>query len=134
MTGVYDFYNRKVREKIGRVVLPQTGNVITNPEWSRETIVRHLMFSADPKWSSVFSQACTMMLRGLVLKANEETVDKVTQRINAESAKVLCDFIERHNRHTKDILNIQDMVMRNKIRQMQLARIGKGGVLPKSLR
>jgi hypothetical protein len=65
-----------------------------------------------------------MMLRGLVLKANEAVVDKTTRRINTDAAKMLCDFIDRHNKHTRETLTIAAMVEQNKDRRHR----GGGGV------
>ena len=45
------------------------------------------------------------MLRGLVLKANDMVIDKLTQRLDGDAAKMLCDFIDKINRHRKDTLN-----------------------------
>lgn len=86
-------------------------------------------FTVDPSGSAVFGQACTLMLRGLVLKANEATVDKATKRINSEAAKTLCDFIDRHNRHMRDQLVLADLVAKSKARRA-CGYAGKGRPSP----
>jgi hypothetical protein len=45
------------------------------------------------------------MLRGLVIKANDMVIDKLTKRLDGDAAKMLCDFIDKVNRHRKDSLN-----------------------------
>ena len=125
--GVYRYYEKKVRHRIPEIE-DERGKIVSNPEWTRDVIVTHLMyvctrfvcglllrrtygllcicrFDARPEWSGIFSQACTMMLRGLVLKANDMVVDKLTQRLDGDAAKMLCDFVDRINRHQRDSLN-----------------------------
>ena len=110
--GVYRYYTRRVKKK-----LSIDGTAESGPEWTKETIVNHLMFSSNPVWSRVFGTACTMMLRGLVLKANHATIDSETSMIIPEAAEALCKFIDRHDKHVKEQLLIAELIAKSKNRR-----------------
>jgi len=122
--GVYNYYNKRVREKIVDYVHPVTGEIVPTPRWTQETIVNHIMFSNNPTWSRMFGSACTMMLRGLVLKANHATIDTESGRIIPDAAESLCKFIERHDKHVKEQLLIAELIEKSRTRR-GVGHIGK---------
>ena len=97
--NVYRMYDVRIKPSVPDFVHPITGARIVNPEWSRDAILDHLMESTDPLWSQLFSGACTVMLRKLIMKANANVIDKDTGKFISENAKALCEFIDRHDRH-----------------------------------
>lgn len=97
--NVYRMYDVRIKPSVPDFVHPITGARIVTPEWSRDAILDHLMESTDPVWSQLFTGACTIMLRKLIMKANANVIDKDTGKFISENAKALCEFIDRHDRH-----------------------------------
>jgi hypothetical protein len=85
--------------KIKHLIVLDLGDdtIVTGPEWKHDTIVRHLMKSVQ--WKSIFSAACGMMLRSMVLKANDRVIDETTDTIIVKNADVLCRMISEYNKH-----------------------------------
>jgi hypothetical protein len=122
--SVYQYYEKHIRMTSPPYLNPVTDKWEEHPHWDRDTITNHLMHSTDPIISSLFGDVCTLMLRRLIMETCNTTVASKSKSVNRETAKDLCDYIDRLNKHRKDELTIRGMIETAKTRK-QRGRAGK---------
>lgn len=116
VNAIHDYWLKKVKPTVLPYVNKVTGETIEKPEWSKIVIMKHLMRSVNPVEGSVFSDTCTLMLRELILNANETVINKTTKRVIPQNAKDLALYIGLYNKHVRDTIAVKDAISRSKQR------------------
>jgi hypothetical protein len=140
-------YTNKIRPKIMGHYEEHTGKTVDKPDWTKQSILKHIMYviflyfspshpppihllfvfllimsffsrsSAGDQTDEFVSQSIKLMLRGLLFLANDSAIDKSTNKVDPDGAKMLFECIDRHNKHMHMQEQIKSLVGRSKSRR-----------------
>ena len=86
-------YDKELRPEV--VYLnPETGITVTGPEWSRDSINRHLLFSG--RYPKLFDQLCGHIYSSCIIKQNDRLVNVATGAVDEESRRALMDTMKNY--------------------------------------
>ena len=96
VTTVQSIYEKHIRSSITAII---DGKAVTGPEWTREAISRHLMFSSE--FPQLFDTTVEHIYRALIVAQNNTVVDTATGAIIPDARRELIDTIDAYARFRK---------------------------------
>lgn len=94
---VLSIYNKHLKHNV--TYTPVSGEPQHAPEWKRESISRHLLFSSE--FPELFDTTVESIYRSLIVNQNRAVIDAATGRIIPEARKELTDIIDCYARYRK---------------------------------
>lgn len=91
---VLSIYNKHIKDNVSWN--PVDRDPIDSPEWTREAISRHLMFSAE--FPQLFDFTIENIYKSLILAQNNVVMDADTGRVIPEERSALVDTIDAYSR------------------------------------
>jgi len=85
---VYDCYEKHIRDEV-RYTSPITGMQIDKPEWSTESIQRHIVFSGN--YGQLFDSMCNHIFTSTIMNQQNRLVDKSSGAVIEQARRGLMD-------------------------------------------
>lgn len=93
VTTVSSIYEKHIQSSITYVI---DGKAVDGPEWTKESISRHLMFSSE--FPQLFDTTIEHIYRSLIVAQNNVVIDGATGRVIPEARKELVETIDAYAR------------------------------------
>ena len=90
---VHEIYDRELRKDV-TYINPDTGMTVVGPEWSRDSINRHLLFSN--RYPQLFDQLCSHIYSACIIKQNDRLVNLQTGAVDEENRRALMDTMKNY--------------------------------------
>jgi hypothetical protein len=119
VAAIYKQYNHHVRPDV-MYVNPATKKTLEQPEWTRDSIQRHIVFSS--KWPTLFDSIQTATLRGVLIVEANSLLDLDTGEIIQENKQAYFKSLDRYDKWQRSLATI------GSTRHRQRALGGGGGV------